>query len=222
MDPATNAIYSGRLQTRFVVDGDNPVADDVSIQLLERVRTGDEQAAADLFDRYVNRLIGLTRNRLSGKLARRVDPEDIVQSAYRSFFLRAQDGQFTLERSGDLWRLLTAITLNKLRMQAKYHGAQKRSMGDEESIASGSMYGVAPERVATEPTPDDAAALEEQLERIMGALKPLERQMLEMRLQSYTIDEIAAEVGRSERTVRRLLDRLKTYLEQELSGSLPL
>ncbi len=87
---------------------------DESIELLSRVRQGDEQAASDLFDRYVERLIKLARSRLSAKLQRRVDPEDVVQSAYRSFFSHAQDGRYQLHKSGDLWRLLAAITVNKV------------------------------------------------------------------------------------------------------------
>ncbi len=61
--------------------------DPLSAQLLIRWREGDQAAADALFRRYAERLIGLVRLRLSEKLARRVDPEDIVQSVYRSFFL---------------------------------------------------------------------------------------------------------------------------------------
>lgn len=190
---------------------------DPSKQLVDRVRAGDDDAARELFNRYVERLIRLTQRRLSPKLARRVDPEDIVQSAYRSFFVRVADGQFEIRRSGDLWRLLAAIALNKLRMQAKFHAAQKRNMGKENSFsARSSLLGVAPEKLASEPTPDEAAAAAECLEKIMADLKPLERRMLELRLQSYTFEEIGDELNRSERTVRRLIDRLKERLEIQL------
>ena len=65
------------------------MVDDESIELLDRVRQGDEQAATELFDRYVERLIRLAQSRLSAKLRRRVDAEDVVQSVYRSFFSHA-------------------------------------------------------------------------------------------------------------------------------------
>ena len=61
--------------------------------LFGRVCTGDEKAADDLFDRFVDRLTALARDRRSPKLARRVDPEDIVQSAFRSFFRNARGGR---------------------------------------------------------------------------------------------------------------------------------
>ena len=69
-------------------------------QLLERIREGDEQAATELFDRYVDRLIELARSRLSPKLARRLDPEDVVQSACRSFFRLARADRCELVSQG--------------------------------------------------------------------------------------------------------------------------
>ena len=90
---------------------------DTSFQLFDRFRQGDEQAAALLFDRYVSRLTALARSRMSAHLERRVAAEDVVQSVYGSFFVRAREGQYALEQSGDLWRLLAAITLNKVYRQ---------------------------------------------------------------------------------------------------------
>ena len=70
------------------------MADSTTEQLLDRVHRGDEQAAEELLDRYVSRLIQLARSRLPSKLARRLDPEDVVQSACRSFFRRAGAGLY--------------------------------------------------------------------------------------------------------------------------------
>src|SRR5262249_40685711 len=88
--------------------------DDDSAALVKRWTEGDERAAAELVNRYTGRLLALARSHLSAKLAARLDPEDVVQSAYRSFFADARDDRFVLKRSGDLWRLLAAITLHKL------------------------------------------------------------------------------------------------------------
>ena len=52
--------------------------DDRSGDLLARWRAGDADAAAEIFRRYADRLIALARGRLSAKLARRIDPEDVV------------------------------------------------------------------------------------------------------------------------------------------------
>ncbi len=68
-----------------------------SRNLLQRYQEGDEQAAEEIFNRYLQRLVQLASGQLSEKLRRRVAPEDIVQSVFRSFFGKAQDGRFCLE-----------------------------------------------------------------------------------------------------------------------------
>src|SRR4051795_8567078 len=102
--------------------------DDVALQLLERWRAGDQRAATELYERYAGRLIALARSRLSGKLAARFDPEDVVQSVCRSFFARARDGRLVVGQTDDLWQLLVAITLHKLRRQVKHHQVGKRAV----------------------------------------------------------------------------------------------
>ena len=67
-----------------------------SIRLFERYRADESLAAEELFQRYVARLTALVRTRMSPRLARRLDAEDVVQSAYRTFFTRAKEGDFEL------------------------------------------------------------------------------------------------------------------------------
>lgn len=194
--------------------------DDDSIDLVARFRAGDEQAAEALFHRYVRRLTALAQRRLSDRLARRVDADDIVQSAYRSFFIKARDGGFSIKESGDLWRLLVVITLNKLRRQVERNTAGKRAMNTEQSFrADTSATGLRPEAIASEPSPDEALAVVEEVQRLMEGLTPSQCQMLQLRLQGYTVDEIAAQVNRSERGVRRLLDKIKERLQEHLAES---
>jgi len=57
--------------------------------LLARLHASDEEAAELLHARYAGRLRELVRAYCSAPLARRVEPEDIVQSAFRCFFGRA-------------------------------------------------------------------------------------------------------------------------------------
>jgi len=191
------------------------MVDNASVQLLARWRDGDQQAATELVQRFTERLLALARNQLSEKLARRVDPEDVLQSAYRSFFAGARDERFVLQRSGDLWHLLAAITMHKLHHQVERHTAGKRSIEREQTFGGeSSLLGVRAELVARDPSPAEAAAVVDELEHMMRDLKPLHRQMVEMRLQGYSLDEIAAATDRSERLVRRVLDQIKDQLRQ--------
>lgn len=188
---------------------------DESRLLLERYQAGDERAAEVIFHRYLERLVQLAGKQLSEKLRRRVAPEDIVQSVFRSFFGKAQEGRFTLERAGDLWRLLASITKHKLLKQAEHHRQQKRAISREEALAHDAETNPA-EMFAVEPTDLEGLALADEVEKIMEELDPLQRTMLESRLQGQAIPEIAETVERSERTVRRFLGGMRDRLEARL------
>ena len=182
---------------------------------MARWRAGDQAAAAELFERYADRLIALARSRLSAKVACRVDPEDVVQSAYRSFFAGARDGRYDLQRGGDLWRLLLAITLHKLYRQVQQHQRQKRAVDREHRLGAGlGFVDLHAHMQAHAPSPVEAVALADELEQFMRRLDALHRGVLELRLQGYTLEEIARRTDRTERTVRRVLDRIKQQFEQ--------
>ena len=193
--------------------------DDRSIQLLARYRDGDEEAAEQIFERYVHRLVGLARNHISDRLGTRVDPEDVVQSVYRSFYRRASDGQFTLGTSGDLWKLLAMITVNKVRKQANFHQRQKRDTRREQN-ASGSPTQTdrEVEIFVEEPNTEEALAAMDELNIVMESLDEQQRAILELRLSGYELSQIAQQIRRSERTVRRALDTAYHLLEERFSG----
>jgi RNA polymerase sigma-70 factor (ECF subfamily) len=190
--------------------------DEPSAELMTRWREGDQRAAEALVERYTERLLALARSRMSTPLARHIDPEDVLQSAYRSFFVGTRDGRYVLQRSGDLWRLLAAITLHKLHHQVERHTAQKRTSTRTQSLdAKGSLYGLQAAQLNHEPSPAEAAALADELEQVLRGLSTRERRMVEMRLQGYSLDEIATTTQRCERTVRRILEKVKERLEQQ-------
>ena len=194
------------------MDRDATLAGWTSLVLLEQYRAGDHRAADALFTRYFERLTALARSRLSPRLACRTDPEDIVLSVYRSFFVGARAGRFTLSRGGDLWRLLAAITKHKLLREARHQRADRRSVDRElplDQVEEASFLGRQPE-----PTPEDAAALADELERVLSRLDVFGRRVLELRLQGAQLAEIAADTGRSERTVRRTLGQIRELLDE--------
>jgi RNA polymerase sigma-70 factor (ECF subfamily) len=197
------------------MEGDETRGAWTSLVLLERFRGGDDSAAEALFARYFQRLTSLARSRLSARLARRTDPEDIVQSVYRSFFVGVRQGRYTLGRGGDLWRLLTSITKHKLLRQVRHQGADRRSIEVERSldrVDEGTFRGR--ER---DPTPEEALALADEMERVFAQLDPFGRRVLELRLQGLQIAAIAEDTGRAERSVRRTLARIRELLSEQLA-----
>jgi RNA polymerase sigma factor (sigma-70 family) len=180
---------------------------------LDLLRAGDQQAARKVFHAYVNRLLHLARERLSQRLARRIDPEDVVQSAFRTFFLRVQAGQFTFDEEDDLGRILTSITVHKVLRQVAFHRAAKRDPG-REAEAPAEAASEALQVCAAGPAPEATVAFLDQLERLHSWLSPRDRRVLEMRLQGHGNDEIARELGTSDRHIRRVLKHIRGLVEE--------
>jgi RNA polymerase sigma-70 factor (ECF subfamily) len=184
-------------------------------ELVARWQQGDQQAATELFQRHVDRLVALAQTRLSSKLSQRIDPEDVVQSAYRSFFAGTRDGRYDLQRGGDLWQLLVTITLHKLHNQVRHNLAQKRAVSQEQWLDPHLDPGETPTAMmAQEPSPLEAVTLIDEVEQLMRGLNPEQRPILQLRLQGYDLREIANETQCSHRTVCRVLERVRQQLEQ--------
>jgi RNA polymerase sigma-70 factor (ECF subfamily) len=166
------------------------------------------------FERFTGRLIGLARVHLDARLQQKVDPEDVVQSAYKSFILRYGDAGLTQQGTDGLWSLLTLITLRKCADRARYYTADCRDVGRETVPAAASESQPWLDAAGREPTPEQAAVLAETVEQILADLPSSERAVIELSLQGYSAQEISEQVGRAERSVRRLRQRLKNHLEK--------
>ena len=180
-------------------------------ELLKLWRNGHEQAAQVLVQRYMLRLTALARSRLSRKLARRLDPEDIVLSAWRSFFVAADAGRFSLSTEDDLWPLLVTITLRKLSRQASRHSAVRRDLSRELPIDEQLTWQTL---IARDPSPEEAAFIADEIERLMSQLSESDRTVLSLRLQGHDHAEIAKRLQCSDRTVRRAMVRVRELLQQ--------
>lgn len=186
-------------------------------ELMSRLRSGEGDAAREVFVRFAGRLVGLARRHLDGRLTVKVDPEDVVQSAYKSFFLRYREGRLEVGSWDGLWGVLTIITLRKCADRAAYYRTEKRDVTREVSSSTSEESGPAVFDLALdrEPRPDEAAALAETVEALFRAVDdPDEREILELSLQGFTAGEISEKLGRAERSVRRLRERVRKRLER--------
>lgn len=182
--------------------------------LVELWRAGDQSAARKIFDTYVERLVALARKRLNQRMARRVDPEDVVQSVFRTFFGRVKAGQFHIEDQDDLCKLLMRITVHKTLRSVAFHQAAKRDAGHE-VINPDSTHDHILQLLDREPSPDETVAFLDQLEQFLAKLRPDERQILELRLQGLRNDEIAQQLNTYDRKIRRVLERIRGIAEVE-------
>jgi DNA-directed RNA polymerase specialized sigma24 family protein len=191
---------------------DSPDERSETLELINQFQAGDENSAAVLFQRYMQRLTALARVRLSRKLSQRIDPDDIVMSAWRSFFVGARDAKFSIKDADDLWSLLVTITLRKLYRQTDRHFAATRSVAREET-PNGALDFPLPE-LSAGPSPDAVVETSDLVESLMTHLTQQQRMALELRLQGATFDEVSTELEVHERTVRRWFERIKDLIRQ--------
>ena len=182
--------------------------------LMARLRAGDNDAATAVFHRFADRLIELARKRLGGALRPKVDPEDVLQSVFQSFFARqAAGGMADLKTWDSLWGMLVVITLRKCGRHLDYfHAACRDVQREVHAVAPADHSGASWEAAAAEPTPSEAAVLTETVEQLMNRLDGRQRQILTLTLQGCSPVEVSAQVGCTERTVYRVLDRVKDWL----------
>src|SRR5262249_31378656 len=136
-------------------------APDSFADLMARLCRGDQDAAAQMFRQYAQRLIGLAYNQLDSRLRQKVDPEHVLESVLRSFFRRQREGQFELSDWNSLWALLVTITLHKCGHRVEYYRAACRDVGREQAPLGSDDNLRAFQALAADPSPSQAALLAE-------------------------------------------------------------
>ena len=184
--------------------------------LVEQLKAGNRDAAERLWERYYPRLVGLARRRLQNTQRRVADEEDVALSAFDSFCRGAEQGRFPrLSDRDNLWELLVVITARKATDLANHNARGKRGGGRVrgDSVAAGeSSAGPGMDAFpADDPTPDVAAQLAEEFERLLDRLadRPDLRQIAMRKMEGHTNAEVAAELGCAEVTVERRLSLIR-------------
>jgi DNA-directed RNA polymerase specialized sigma24 family protein len=197
-------------------------ADGSVTQILRRVKSGDRADLQEIWERYFERLMRLAWQKLYAAPRRAADEEDVVLSAFDSFFRRAEQGQFKrLEDRDDLWQLLALLAVRKAANLAKHEGRLKAGGGKVQNL-SALEEGELPafvDLISREPDPSLAAEVAEQCEHLLCRLDEEEdsrlRRVAVWKLEGYTNAEIASKLGRKPSTVERLLQWIRATWEEE-------
>lgn len=190
-------------------------SDQTDHSLLARYRRGSQDAATRLYARYAQRLRALAVSQCSPDLARRVEADDLVQSVFGSFFRGADKGLYDIPPGEELWKLFLVIALNKIRAQGKRHRAAKRDVRKtRQTDWLEQPWEIADQEQAAQLT------LQLTLDEAMERLTPPQREAIRLRIEGHEVSLIASQLGRSQRTVERLLQearqRLAEYLLDEV------
>lgn len=181
--------------------------------LIRRFRSGDDDAATQLYLKYARRIQGIAAHQTGDDLKTLVEPEDVVQSVFRTFFRRVSRGDYEAPEGEELWRLLLVISLNKIRANGIRYRAAKRDArltqhaSVDELTAQGSDHEIA------------LTELKMVINELVAELPESNQAIVRMRIDGFGVQEISDETQRSKRTVERVLQGFRTELLNRIGDS---
>ncbi|MEZ6136518.1 MAG: ECF-type sigma factor [Pirellulaceae bacterium] len=200
----------------------DPVEDDPNAltQWYQALQTGDDEAIGRLFEHCFPRLLRYARSKLPENLRRALDEEDVALSAFKSFCNGAQRGVIgDIQNRDELWKLLTCIAARKGSAYVRHETRLKRGGGQvrgESVFISKEMAGIESESPPN-ASPATIAEVDEQCQNMLDALGDETLQAIALlRLEGYSVDEIASRIGCAKRSVERRLSLIrKIWSEQQ-------
>jgi RNA polymerase sigma factor (sigma-70 family) len=171
-------------------------------ELIERVKSGNEQAASQLVKKFQPVIRRELRFRLRDSRARfELESMDISQSVLSNFFVRVAARQYDLKEQGDLVKLLVTMTRNKVAENLRARHRQRRD-------SRRTVQGVEGMALATaDPTPSRVLAGKEMLQLVRQNLSGEERRLVDLRCQGLSWEEIANSLGGSADARRKQMAR---------------
>ncbi len=181
------------------------------------LKSGSDEAVEKVVARYYDPIVRLVGKRLSARVRRSRDEEDIALSAFDSFVRRAREGGFAqLEDRNDLWRLLVTISFRKAAKHAVREMAEKRGGGGvmgESAFAKTDRGGIDELAASDAPAPEEDLECEEMALQILAFLDgledPMQRDVALWTAQGMTAAQLAKHLNCAPRTVERKLKRLR-------------
>jgi RNA polymerase sigma-70 factor (ECF subfamily) len=163
--------------------------------LLERLNKGDDAAAEELFVNYEPYLRIVVRRMLPTQLRSKFDSIDVVQSVWGDLLKGFRDAGWRFASPAHLKAFLIKATRNRfLSRQRRYRSQIEHEMPLNELDAVST----------SEPIPEDLAQADELWQRLLALCSPAQQQLLDLKRQGFTLDEIAERTGYHPSSIRRI------------------
>jgi RNA polymerase sigma-70 factor, ECF subfamily len=172
--------------------------------LIVRLRSGDESAASEVYDRYANRVFGLVHQQMADRLRAQIQPEDIVQSVFKSVFRGINSGNYDAPAGGTIWQLMAIVAVHKVRRNARRRTALRRDARRTQSLDAMEKFDT-----ADDCTPEE---FESAIREAIEDLKDTEQDVVLLRVQGYSVEEIATKLERSRRSIERALQNIRSKM----------
>lgn len=174
--------------------------------LLDKLVLGDPHAAEQVFLAYEPYLRMVVRRQLSPDLRSKFDSMDVVQSVWADLLDGFREMRWTFKDADHLRAFLVKVTRNRFIDRVRQHAP---AVECEQSLANGDVDGMASSRVVR---PSEWAQADELWEQIVAACPPAHLDVLNLKRQGYSLDEITARTGYHKSSVRRILYQLARRL----------
>ena len=191
--------------------------------LVERSHAGDARADETLCERYKN----IVRTKARPYFLIGADREDLVQEGMIGLYKAIRD--YTPDHNAVFRSFAEMCIVRQLISAIKRATRKKHAPLNTYVSLYGSTFAEEDNRerplldtmamVRTE-SPEDAFISKESTEHILGSIEklltPLEKQVLDLFMDGYSYQQIAATLGRGTKTVDNALQRIKRKLEKHL------
>ena len=186
--------------------------------LVTRIAQHQDERAAELVHDFCRpRLTAFARSRIFPKLLQRVDAEDVVQETFQCFFRGVYANRFQIDTTSELWNTLLAICVNKIRTESQHHTRKKRSLDREEQHEDfGSGSDVTASAMVARNAPHGTQNVLAQLRSIVGDMDSRDQEVMLDSIRGMSNEQIAEKHDCSERSVRRIFQRIRDRLQEEL------
>jgi RNA polymerase sigma factor (sigma-70 family) len=176
-------------------------------QLLAGLNSGDTAVAEHVFRTYEPYLRILVRRELRAELRTKFDTSDVVQSVWADLLEGIQGRGWHFADRAHLQAFLIRLMKNRFIDLCRKHSP---ALAHEERLAD---HLLAETVAGNVPRPSEVAQRNELWERILALCPPNHRELVRMKLEGLTADEIASRTGLHPNSVRRILVELAQRID---------
>jgi RNA polymerase sigma factor (sigma-70 family) len=188
-----------------------------NLNLFARARGGDEVAWQELYRACYPKVLRAVRRKMTSRAIRTIyDSADFASDVWKS--LAAKKDRYDFPNLEALVAFLKQEAMRKVSDGVRRMHTLKRDIDRQRPMgAMGDQEEAHFDPASADPTPSQVAQAVETHEQLLEGLADEEREVIRLRNEGYSNEEIADRVGWHIRKVQRFLkDRLDTYLKERL------
>jgi len=178
--------------------------------LLSSIQNGSPLAAEEFVRTFGPHIRRVVRASISNRMRTKFDSVDFEQAVWASFF-RNPGNLPEFKEPNALIAYLVGMARNMVGEEVRRQTTQKKDIHRERGWCENEAE--AKQFRSRDPSPSQLAIAHEELDRLLSMHPAPYRRLVELKLGGASVNEIAAELGVHERTVRKMVAKLKSGSE---------